>query len=119
MTLLLVAAAGGLGAVARYGVGVALDGHGFPWATLIVNVVGSLVLGAFLGGSVGRWDPQVVTAVTVGFLGAFTTYSTFSVETTMLLRDGRVAAAAAYVGASLLLGIGGAAAGYVATRGGS
>lgn len=115
---LLVAAAGALGALARYGVGVGLGGRAFPWATLTVNVVGSVALGYVLAGAAARWEPAVVAAVTVGFLGAFTTFSTFSAETMALLRDGRSAVALLYVGASLALGLGGCAVGYLVGRAG-
>lgn len=113
-TTALVALAGALGAVSRYAVGTALAGRAFPWATLTVNVVGSLVLGVVLATAADRWDPAITTAVAVGFLGAFTTFSTFSVETVALVRDGRAGTALLYVAASLVLGFGAAAVGYTA-----
>jgi CrcB protein len=116
VTALLVAVGGALGALSRYGVGALLGGRAFPWATLTVNVIGSLALGYVLGGPATRWDPAVATTVTVGFLGAFTTFSTFSGETTALLRDGRAATALLYVAASVGLGLAGAAAGFLAAR---
>lgn len=119
MTALLVAVGGALGALGRYGVGVVLGGRAFPWATLSVNVAGSVALGYVLGAAATRWDPVATTAVTVGFLGAFTTFSTFSAEAVALLRDGRGSAALTYVAASVALGLAGAAAGYVAARGGT
>ena len=97
---------GALGAVTRYWVGAAIGVRAFPWATLAINVVGSFLLGFVLGGpGVTRWSATVTTAVAVGFLGAFTTFSTFSFETVALLRSGRDAAALAYVAASILLGV--------------
>lgn len=115
MTYLLIAFAGALGALARYAIGLALDGALFPWATLTVNVVGSALLGLVLGAGL-RWDPNVVAVLGIGFLGAFTTFSTFSAETVMLLREGRAATALTYVTASLALAIAASAAGYVLGR---
>ncbi|HEX4978993.1 MAG TPA: fluoride efflux transporter CrcB [Acidimicrobiales bacterium] len=116
MRLLAVAAAGAAGAVARYGLGRAFATRDFPWTTLAVNVAGSLALGLLLGGVASRWQESVRLAATVGFLGAFTTFSTFSYEATELVRDGRAPAALAYVGASVVLGLAAAAAGYSAAN---
>lgn len=115
MTSVLVAFAGALGALARYGIGMTVPGTWFPWATLIVNLMGSALLGLLLGAGT-RLDPNVATVLGVGFLGAFTTFSTFSAETLMLLREGRGAAALAYVAASLTLALGASATGYVLGR---
>ena len=111
---LAVALGGALGALARYGVANAIGTRAFPWATLTINVVGSFALGLVLAGAVGRWPAAVSFAVTVGLLGAFTTFSTFSFEATELLREGRAAAAGAYVAASVVLGLLASAAGYLA-----
>jgi CrcB protein len=111
--VLLVGVAGALGALARYGVGVRWGGRSFPWATLGINVVGSLVLGAVLRAAVEQgWSDTRTLPLSVGFLGAFTTFSTFSYEAQDLLRDGRVGAAAAYVALSVAGGIAAAAVGY-------
>jgi CrcB protein len=84
--------AGGLGALSRYGLsGLAQRiGAGFPWGTLVVNVLGSLVLGLVMqiGLSTDVIPREVRIAATVGFLGAFTTFSTFSFETARYLEDG-------------------------------
>jgi len=76
-----VAAGGALGAVARYLVS-AQFGDGFPWGTLSVNLTGSFLLGCMLTMSVtgGRISPEIGLLFGVGFLGAFTTMSTFSIE---------------------------------------
>lgn len=117
MRPLLVALAGAVGALTRYGIGSVVGLRAFPWATLGINVTGSLVLGFVLAGpGVDRWSTTTTTVVAVGFLGAFTTFSTFSVETSELLRNARPGAAVAYVLASLLLGVAAAAAGYAAGR---
>lgn len=113
----LVALAGSVGAVARYWVGSLVGVRSFPWATLGVNVVGSLALGLVLGGpGAGRWSTTTTTAVAVGFLGAFTTFSTFAFEATALVRADRAGTALAYVASSVLLGLGAAAAGFVLAR---
>ncbi|MHC4168911.1 MAG: fluoride efflux transporter CrcB [Planctomycetota bacterium] len=86
-----LAAGGALGAVARYGISGwvhSVGSGGFPWGTLCVNSVGSLLIGAFLGTS----ELTSVSSATrllfaVGFLGAFTTFSTYSLETLNLFRD--------------------------------
>ncbi len=112
MTHIAVAVAGALGALARYWIGLAVGTVGFPWATLGINTAGSFLLGAVLAAAPGRWHSTLTTAVAVGFLGAFTTFSTFAYETVALLRAGRAPSAAAYVTASVLLGVAAAAAGY-------
>lgn len=113
MRWLAVAVAGALGALARYGLGVAVGVRSFPWATLGINVAGSFLLTFLLAGPLAqRWSSTATLAVTVGFLGAFTTFSTFGYETVVLTRDDRLSAAAAYVAASVVLGLCAAAAGY-------
>ncbi|CAN5607260.1 fluoride efflux transporter CrcB [soil metagenome] len=115
--VLLIAVAGAAGALARYGIGVAVGVRSFPWATLGINVAGSFLLGVVLAGpGASRWSTNVTTAVGVGFLGAFTTFSTFAYETQTMLRDDRFARAAAYVSASVVLGLAAAALGYVTGR---
>ena len=116
MRVLLVAIAGAAGALCRYGIGVAAGVQSFPWPTLAVNSAGSFLLGLLLAGGSGRLSDTVVVMLSVGFLGAFTTFSTFSYETQTLLRTGRGAAALLYVALSVLLGIAGAAVGYACGR---
>src|SRR5215218_1117594 len=109
----LIGIFGAAGALTRYGVGQAIGARSFPWATLGINAVGSLLLGIVLAGPIAeRWPPNLTIAAAVGFLGAFTTFSTFSFETTALLRDDRPLAAIAYVGVSVLLGLAASAVGY-------
>ena len=113
----LVGAAGALGALARYWIGTAVGIRSFPWATLAVNVLGSFLLGLVLGGpGTGRWSPTTTTVVAVGFLGAFTTFSTFAFEATALVRADRTSAALAYVAASLAFGLAASAVGFVVAR---
>ena len=82
----LVGIGGALGALARFGVSSALPRLDFPWHTLAVNLAGSLVLG-YLFLDYGMEHPARL-AIAVGFLGAFTTLSTYSVETVDLWRTG-------------------------------
>ncbi|MFP5321199.1 MAG: fluoride efflux transporter CrcB [Acidimicrobiia bacterium] len=117
MTTLLVGIAGALGAVARYRIGTAIGLRSFPWATLLVNVVGCFLLALVLAGPAGtRWSDATTAAVAVGFLGAFTTFSTFGWETFTLLRADDVARAATYVGLSLAGGLAATALGWAAGR---
>ena len=107
--LLYVALGGALGAVARYGItGWVVRGVGasFPWGTLVVNVVGSFLLGfsvRYLEFMVA--SPELRAAVAVGFLGAFTTFSTYSYETVVLLQEGAWGRAATYALGSLIIGV--------------
>jgi fluoride exporter len=106
MMLVLIALAGALGAIGRYGIVLAVGARPFPAATLGINLAGSFALGVFLEVAVTRrWPDVVVLPVATGLLGAFTTFSTFSVETQVLLRTERPLAALAYVGASVLGGL--------------
>jgi CrcB protein len=117
VTPVLIAVAGAAGALARWGIGSAVGTRSFPWATLGINLAGSFVLGVVLKLAIDRgWPDTTTLPLAVGFLGAFTTFSTFSVETHTMLRDDRLAAAALYVGISVLGGIAAAAAGYALAR---
>ena len=117
MTTALVAAAGAIGAVVRYRIGVAVGLRTFPWATLAINVTGSFALALVLTGPwAQRWSTSTTTAIAVGFLGAYTTFSTFGYETFTLLRTDRAPAAAAYVALSLAGGLAATALGYAVGR---
>ena len=100
---------GALGASARYGVAQLLhtETRSFPWATFWTNVSGSLVLGILLVLVLERFPPSryLRPFMATGFLGAYTTYSTFAIETDVLVKDGHTATALAYVGASLVVGV--------------
>ena len=113
---LWVMAGGALGAAARYGVGLGLAPlaarSGWPLPTLLVNVVGSLLLGLTLG-LVGRgvWPEAARLAFGTGVLGAFTTFSAFSAELDGLLNRGAGGTAALYAALSVGLGVGAAVTG--------
>jgi len=108
MTYLAVACGGAIGAMSRYWVYNAFlkaSESKFPWATLTVNIVGSFLIGvAFIliteRSEVGS---EMRGLVTVGFLGAFTTFSTFSMDTIGLLEQGQIASAVSYVLSSVLV----------------
>lgn len=120
--ILLVGIGGGLGAIARFGMGIAIVrwlGTGFPWATLAINVIGCLLIGMALGGGpgpAGFLSRELRLLGVIGFLGAFTTFSTFGYETLSLLQGGKPMLAASYVLASLLLGLGAVGLGIWAMR---
>jgi len=87
---LIVFGAGGAGCVARYLVAVTVGPRSFPYATLLVNLVGSFLIAFVLGVAAARTDmpPNLKLALTTGFMGGFTTYSSFNFETTSLVLDG-------------------------------
>lgn len=96
--LLLVFIGGGLGAVSRFLVTTALAGKlgNFPLGTLAANFFGSLLMGLVVGLLAGRFE-SVRLFVAVGFLGGFTTFSSFSAETLALIQSGQIFSAAANV----------------------
>ncbi len=106
--LLAIAAGGAVGAVLRFltSTGVyRLLGQGFPYGTLAVNVIGSLVMGFLYVLLLERSmaGVELRAALTVGLLGAFTTFSTFSIETFSLLEQGEVGKAFMNIALSMLL----------------
>lgn len=112
MNTLLVFLGAGLGGVLRHGVNLAALrlGSGFPWGTLGINVVGSVLMGVVTGWLALRGgSPQARLFVATGILGGFTTFSTFSLETVVLMERGEWLPALAYVLVSVLAGIGGLA----------
>lgn len=105
---LAVAIGGALGACCRYGLGefiLHLFGKAFPFATLLVNILGSFVLGVLYGLfltehlAVSPWK----ALISIGFLGAFTTFSTFSLDTILLVQQGELPKAALNVVLNLVL----------------
>lgn len=118
--LAAIALGGALGAPARYGVAQLIRpaSDGFPWATFWTNISGSFALGAVLALLLKRYPPSrfVRPFVATGFLGAYTTYSTFAVETVLLAKDGHAAVGLLYAAASLVAGFLAAWAGLSAAR---
>jgi CrcB protein len=100
VSALAVGLGGAAGALARYAVGQAIEGRGRD--TLAVNVLGSFAIGFLLASGVGE---TALLAAAVGFCGAFTTFSSFAVETVRLAEDGETATAAANAVGTLLLAL--------------
>ena len=108
--ILAIACGGAIGAVGRHFVNVGtvvLLGTGFPWATLTVNVVGSFLVGALVHVFAVSWpvSMEMRALLTVGGLGAFTTFSTFSLDVVLLYERGQLLLAGAYIVASVVLSI--------------
>jgi len=116
LTDLIAIAAGGMsGALLRFSLANAVYrwlGRGFPYGTLAVNLSGSFLLGLFAEALTGPWRPLILT----GFLGAFTTFSTFVLETFYLIEQCRLLRALANLAGSILLGTAAAWLGLVAGR---
>ena len=108
MSVLVIALGGAAGAVSRYlatGWIQGITGGFFPWGTMTVNVAGSLALGfalVWLQGTLSSAELRELVAI--GFLGSFTTFSTFSYETVAMLRDGEWWRAGGYATGSIVLG---------------
>ncbi|WP_172299140.1 fluoride efflux transporter CrcB [Pseudoruegeria sp. HB172150] len=118
-TLIQVALGGAIGASGRYLTGVAtvrIFGHGFPWGTLTVNVIGSFIMGVIvvlLGEfSANRLAPFLMT----GVLGGFTTFSAFSLDAMTLYERGDVGLALGYIAVSVMVSLAAIAVGVLATR---
>jgi fluoride exporter len=105
MVFLCVALGGAAGAMARFGLGgwVHARRPHFPWATLAINVTGALLLGFAL--PLLAPHPLLRALIATGFLGAYTTFSTFGLETALLIQSRRPRDAALYVLATLCIGI--------------
>ena len=107
--LLLIAAGGALGALSRYGVGGLVADRLGPTVlgTFIVNISGALVLGVFLGLTEGRWiAPSLARpAIAIGFLGAYTTFSTLAFETVDLAESGSLFTAFVNIAGSASAGL--------------
>ncbi|MBL4618622.1 MAG: fluoride efflux transporter CrcB [Marinicaulis sp.] len=116
-----VAAGGAIGAMARHGVSrvsLHLLGPNFPWGTLAANITGSFAMGLVIIWLTAREpnSPALRAFLTVGLLGAFTTFSAFSLDVLTLYRDRTMMIAAAYLGASVILSVFGLVAGLVIGR---
>jgi CrcB protein len=103
---LLVAVGGAIGSLLRYYVGLGslrLMGPGFPWGTLVVNVVGCFVIGVFAEMIARRFNASVELRLLLitGFLGGFTTFSAFSLDAISLFERGEVFAGGIYIAASV------------------
>jgi CrcB protein len=108
-TALAIMVAGAFGALARYALQALIDprSDGLPWGTLVINVSGSFLLGLVFTITTERLsvEPWLRTALTVGFLGAYTTFSTLAFETVRLLDGGEWFAAMLNMAGSAVLGV--------------
>jgi CrcB protein len=106
--LLVIAAGGAVGSLARWGLGEAFSGVGrFPWATFIENITGSFALGVLMVFVIDVWPPSryVRPFVGVGVLGGFTTFSTYALDSRALVVADRAPLAAVYVFGTLAAGL--------------
>lgn len=109
INIISVAIGGALGAMARYGLGIWISGkwiHDFPLHTFLINISGAFLLGLLNTLFLDKLtlSPEMRLAMTVGFLGAFTTFSTFGYETIMLMKDGNLVTAGVYTLLSIVVG---------------
>lgn len=107
---LAIAIGGALGSMARYATGIYVGrwlGTAFPWGTLLINIFGSFLIGAFAESFALRWDASPSTRVflVVGICGGYTTFSTFSLDIVTLINRGEPLVAGAYIVASVGLGV--------------
>ena len=119
--LLAVAMGGAVGSLLRYFVASAIQSPaqtGFPWGIFVVNVTGGFAMGVFteLAALKLNISPELRAFLTVGILGGYTTFSTFSLESAILLQRGAYGTAAAYIGGSALLSIAALFAGLALVR---
>jgi CrcB protein len=117
-----VALGGAIGTVARYVLTLAIQeraGAGFPVATLLINVSGSIVLGFLMRYALESTavSPELRLLFTTGFCGGYTTFSTYSYETARLIEDGEWRRAAVYAVLSVVVSLAGMFAGFAAARG--
>ena len=123
LSIFLVFVGGGIGAALRHGVNVAAAawfGTGFPWGTMIVNVVGSFVIGALAAWFAFRgdamWTQPLRLFLATGILGGFTTFSAFSLDFALLFERGEIGQGIAYVLASVALSLAAVFAGLFVVR---
>ena len=120
MAYVLAALGGALGALARWGVATALphEPGGWPWATLLVNLTGCLLIGALLAVVLSRFPTStwIRPFLAVGVLGGYTTFSTFAVDVVRMGEAGAWPAAAGYLLASVLGGVACVVLGLVGAR---
>jgi fluoride exporter len=121
MTFVYLAIFAIIGAFARYGQNILVQnmvGRAFPFGTLSINVLGSFLMGFLFFATLERINisPELRTGILTGGLGAYTTFSTFSLETLNLIENGEMVKAGLYVGGSVVLSIAGAIFGAYLSR---
>ena len=108
--LLFIAAGGALGSIFRYSLTALINkwfNSGFPYSTLFINIIGSFALGVLFSALLLKWSPsiEVRTFLQVGVLGAFTTFSAFSMDAYNQITRGDYLGAAIYIGVSVVAGV--------------
>jgi len=116
-----IAFGGAIGAVGRYLISGAVThvfGHGFPWGTLTVNVLGSFLMGVLIEGLALKWtlSPELRALFVTGILGAFTTFSAFSLDVSVLYKQGELLSAFFYIAGSVVFAVGALFLGLYFTR---
>ena len=118
-SFLLVGLGGAIGAMSRHGANIAIGSHGFPVATFLVNIAGSVAMGLLIG-YLARTTPQYQQEIrlflAIGVFGGFTTFSSFSLDTITLMERGDYLLTFTYVAGSVLLAVGGLMMGLWAMR---
>lgn len=123
--VLLVGLGGALGAMARYGFAIVISRFWqspFPLAILLINIIGAVAMGITMGlltRFMPAWHEEARLFLAVGILGGFTTFSSFSLDTVVLLERGQWAQALLYVGLSVVVCVAGLYLGLLMTRGGT
>ena len=119
--IIAIATGGALGAVMRHYMNVFMTaalGSAFPYGIFAANVIGSILMGVLISyfALAGEASQPVKAFLTVGLLGAFTTFSTFSLDAVSLIERGQIGMASLYIGGSVVLAIGGLFGGMALTR---
>lgn len=120
-TIAAIAAGGAIGALARYGVhntSLIVFGDGFPWGTMIANIVGSFLMGVLIAWFAHLWQPShaIKLFLITGCLGAFTTFSSFSLDFVTLVERSAFLNAFIYLSGSVMMSIGALLAGLSLIR---
>ena len=120
---LLVGLGGAIGAMSRYGVSILVGRiwpHAFPLGTMLINIIGSIAMGLFIGilaRTLPPWQEEARLFVAIGILGGFTTFSSFSLDTIALVERGEMLQAGLYVLLSVVVCLIGLYLGLLVTRG--
>ena len=121
MIILWIALGGAIGSVLRYGIGMAMLGLSglFPIGTMIVNIIGSILLGAIFAmqeGALKSMSDEMWVFLSIGICGGFTTFSTFGLETYLLWKEKHIVEAALYMISSMIAAPASIALGYAVSK---
>jgi len=117
----MIGIGGALGSIVRFSVGTYIGsrlGVRFPYGTLVINITGSFLIGVVLTvlGARADWSPYWRYLVPIGFLGGYTTFSSFEYETLRTIQDGQIGLGLLYVAASVVVGFAAVWGGVIAGR---